>query len=150
MPDKSSFIVCSKKEDDPVPDLAIEMQNIVFEAARPVSPGEGIKAQIRRAWEALGRPDFWRVRAAWYGEAACWSGEAVRDFQIRHRKRCMKEEAARGNARKAAAVLFEIRDQHLAAADSDFRREQLMAIDATLAAMGFDLGSLDSSRSVSP
>ena len=44
-----------------------EMQAIVFEAAAPIEPGETVKGQMVRAWKNLGRPPFWRVRAAWWG-----------------------------------------------------------------------------------
>lgn len=63
--------------------IAAEMLGLVREAAQPVAAGESIKAQIRRAWIALGRPDFWRVRAAWHGEAGKWTASAVDDFRAR-------------------------------------------------------------------
>lgn len=143
--DPLSFHICSN--EDVVTDLANEMQSIVFGAAQPIAPGESIKTQIRRAWQALGRPSYWRVRAAWYREAGCWSGEAVKDFEWRDRRRRQKEDAARENARQAANALIALRNQHLAASDTDFRREQIVAIDTALAAMGCDMGAMDGATS---
>lgn len=63
--------------------LASEMQAIVRSAAAPVLPGDSVKAQLRRAHQCLGQPKFWRVRAAWHGEAGSWSGDAVSEFRER-------------------------------------------------------------------
>lgn len=142
MSDKLSFHICSQNEEEPVSTLATDMQNIVFAAADP-QPGEIVKAQIRRAWASLGHPSFWRVKAAWYGEAGSWSGTAVKDFERRDANRRQKEEAARGNANQAVATLVALRGQYLAAPDADFHREQVMAIDAALAAMGQGHGAMD-------
>lgn len=129
-----------------VTNIAADMQSIVFAASEPIRPGESVKAQIRRAWEALGRPPHWRARAAWYREAGCWSGQAVRDFEARDHKRRLKEKAAQQHARHAADALLALRDQYHTARDQDFHREQLVAIDAALAAMGVDVGALDRSE----
>ncbi len=67
--------------------LADELRRLVREAAKPVEAGETIKAQIRRAWMTLGRPDYWRVRAAWHGEAGRWTASAVEDFRARAERR---------------------------------------------------------------
>ena len=62
-------------------DIAKELQHIVKEAAGPISPGMGIKAQINAACDNLGyRRGHWRVRAAWYGEAGNWRARAVFDL----------------------------------------------------------------------
>lgn len=129
-----------------VTNIAADMQSIVFAASEPIRPGESVKAQIRRAWEALGRPPHWRVRAAWYSEAGCWSGSAVRDFEARDHKRRLKEKAAQQHAKQAADALLALRDQYHAANDQDFHREQIMAIDAALAAMGVAVGSVERSE----
>jgi hypothetical protein len=129
-----------------VTNIAADMQSIVFAASEPIRPGESVKAQIRRAWEALGRPPYWRVRAAWYREAGCWSGEAVRDFEARDHKRRLKEKAAQQHASHAAVALLALRDRYHAASDQDFHREQLVALDAALAAMGVDVGAVDRSK----
>lgn len=110
--------------------LAAEMRRIVIDAAGP-SKGVTIKGQMRAAWQALGRPPFWRLRAAWYGEAGRWSGEAIEDFRRRHRRRLGKEANARGEADKAIAVLRSLRDSY-AAIDPDFYRDQILAIERTL------------------
>jgi hypothetical protein len=60
------------------------MQEIVFDAARPVAPGAKIKAQLNSAWVNLGRPSWWRLIAAWKGEAGSWSATAAYDFEQRH------------------------------------------------------------------
>ena len=126
-----------------VTNIAADMQSIVFAASEPIRPGESVKAQIRRAWEALGRPPHWRVRAAWYREAECWSGEAVRDFEARDQKRRQKEKAAQEHAKNAAVALLALRDQYGAAGNPNVRSEHLMAIDAALAAMGVAVGPMD-------
>ena len=53
--------------------IALEARSLVRDAACPVTPGETVKAQMRRAWDNLGCWHWWRVRAAWNGEAGCWS-----------------------------------------------------------------------------
>jgi hypothetical protein len=74
-------------------ELACELRRLVREAAQPVAAGESIKGQIRRAWIALGRPDFWRVRAAWHGEAGKWTASAVEDFRARAERRQVRAPA---------------------------------------------------------
>jgi hypothetical protein len=65
--------------------IALEVKTICRRAAEPVLPGESITAQLRRAWDNLGRPPFWRVRAGWYDDrAGNWSAAAVKDFQDRY------------------------------------------------------------------
>jgi hypothetical protein len=62
-------------------DIAQELQKVVFEAAGPITPGMGIKAQINAACDNLGYPrGFWRVREAWYGKASNWRGRAIFDL----------------------------------------------------------------------
>lgn len=50
MPDRSSL---HKGSPDVAETLALEMQQIVRDAAQPIGAGETIKAQMRRAWERL-------------------------------------------------------------------------------------------------
>ncbi len=64
--------------------VAQRMRFIVHDAAMPVAPGDKIKAQVNRAWANLGRPQLWRVMAAWKGEAGCWSGAATHEFEQRY------------------------------------------------------------------
>lgn len=127
--------------------LAIEMQQLVRSAAEPVAPGETVKAQMRRAWAVLGRPPYWRLRAAWYGEAGCWSGAAVLDFQSRARARETREAKARDSAGEAAAALVALRRAYASSGDQDFHRGQIVAIDAALAAMGADDRAVDAAGS---
>jgi T5orf172 domain len=67
--------------------IADEARQIVADAMQPVQPGENIKKQLERAWVALGKPPFWRIRAAWYGEAGKWLGMTLEDFRARDRVR---------------------------------------------------------------
>lgn len=83
-------------------DLAAEMQSLVRDAATPVRGGETVKGQMRRAWSALGRPDFWRVRSAWHGEAGRWTGDAIEDFRARGRQLAATR-AERGSQERAGA-----------------------------------------------
>jgi hypothetical protein len=86
MSDLSSCHLCSRKEKSMSSSIAMEAQQIVRSAATPVPPGETIKGQLRRAARALGyRDGDWRVRAAWYGEAASWSASAFEELRERHR-----------------------------------------------------------------
>lgn len=106
MHDELSF---HKRSGAPVSEaLAVEMQEIARAAAKPLAAGDSIKTQMRRAWAALGRPTFWRLRAAWYGEAGCWAGAAIEEFRSRDAARRRKEEALRGqaadNRRRRAAI----------------------------------------------
>lgn len=64
--------------------IALEARALVRDAACPVMPGETVKAQMRRAWDNLGRWHWWRVRAAWNGEAGCWSAAAFEELRRRH------------------------------------------------------------------
>ena len=86
--------------------LSAEAQRLVQSAAEPIRPGETVKAQMRRAWMNLGRPAFWRVKAAWYGEAGCWSAAAMQDLREREARWSSRElEAGREEARALLAVL---------------------------------------------
>ena len=142
MHDKSSFKLCSDG-DRGMSALAGEMRGIVQRAAAPVVPGDTVKTQMRRAWQALGRPPFWRLRAAWYGEAAGWSARAVDDLRRRNLER---EARALEHANKAAATLHSLRAAY-AAGDADFHREQIVALDAALAEMGDRPRPVDGTRS---
>jgi hypothetical protein len=86
--------------------IATEARRLVMSAAEPVSAGETVKAQMRRAWERLGRPSWWRIRAAWYGEASCWSAAALEDLRNRADHWSTKQrERGRAEAQNLAAVL---------------------------------------------
>lgn len=123
--------------------IAREMKAIVRFAAEPVPAGETVKGQIRRAWEALGRPAEWRVRAAWHGEAGHWIAAAADDFRGRYdalverraRQRAIREatEAARDREEAASVVarLDRLRAA-LSAADPDFYREDIAALGIVL------------------
>ena len=63
--------------------IADELQSCVRLPATPIMPGETVSAQMRRAWERLGRPKWWRLKACWYGEAGTFSAAAAVDIQNR-------------------------------------------------------------------
>lgn len=88
MSDKSSShlrLIWSQGAREMSEAIAAEIRTICRHAAEPVEPGDTVKQQIRRAWEALQRPPFWRVRSGFYGEGGGWSAAAVADFQMRYR-----------------------------------------------------------------
>jgi hypothetical protein len=134
--DGSSCSVCSGEEGM----IAAEMQALVHGAAVPVMPGDTVKAQQRRAWEALGRPTWWRLRAAWYGEAECWSAAAVEDMRRRERARREREANARDQARELGSVYAGIVDRMLADGANVDSPEVARLLDAARA-----LGHLDRS-----
>ncbi len=85
MSDKSSLrIVWNKGAKAMSEVIGLEIRTICRRAAEPILVGEGVGHQIRRAWENLGRPPFWRLRSGWYGEGGSWSAAAVADFQRRY------------------------------------------------------------------
>lgn len=85
MRDKPSFhLIWSQGAKAMSEAIGIEIRTICRRAAEPVAPGESVKAQLRRAWDNLQRPPFWRVRSGWYDEGGCWSAAAVIDFQRRY------------------------------------------------------------------
>ena len=104
-------VIWSKGAKDMSEAIAAEVRTICRHAAEPVEPGDTVKQQIRRAWEALQRPAFWRVRSGFYGEGGGWSAAAVADFQARYRTlmaRRVREDAAakavqQDEARQSAA-----------------------------------------------
>lgn len=117
--------------------IAIELEGLVKAAAQPIQPGEGVTRQMRRAWRALGEPNWWRFRAAWYGQAhEGWAVGVVDDLRHRYaRWEARREEARAHEHADAVAVLDALRAQY-AEADPDFYREQIAAIDAALGASG--------------
>lgn len=134
MRDKSSFRMRSGEQMSVA--IAAEAQRIVRDAARPIEPGEGVKAQLRRAWSALGRPPYWRVRAAWYGESGSWSAQAFEDLRARYRNWEGRQEArGRAEADTARQRLVALREA-LAQGDPDFHRDTIDALERALRGMG--------------
>ena len=131
-----SFRRCSQIGDRMSRALALEAQTIVRGAAEPIAPGETVKAQMRRAWTALGRPPMWRLRAAWYGEAGSWSAAAFEDLRGRYRAWCEKQERE-GRARTSIEIerLAGLRS-FLAATDPDFHRDTIARLDEVLRDLG--------------
>lgn len=125
----------SYRKGETVTAIATELEGLVKSAASPPRVGELPSAQIRRAWAALGKPDWWRVRAAWYGQAhEGWPVGVVDDLRRRYAawKRESQEAAARDRSREdtaAVAALASLRSR-LAEADPEFFGEQIAAIDA--------------------
>lgn len=66
--------------------VAAELEAYAKAAAMPIEPGEGIAEQVSKAARNLGlrgpRGER-RVRAAWYGEAGCWSARKYLAFKAR-------------------------------------------------------------------
>ena len=134
MRERSSFNLCSEQET--MSALALEMQDIVRNAAMPVRPGDTIKGQMNRAWRALQTPPFWRIKAAWYGEAGCWDGAAIEDMRARDaRRRREKERLAREEAALASARVSSLRAR-LLTTDPEFHEADVPALDQALRAIG--------------
>jgi hypothetical protein len=125
MRDNLSFQKCSER-------VAEEMRRLVTAAAKPVSPGESIQAQMNKAHRHLGRPSFWRVRAAWYGEAGTWSAAAIEEFRERYRSFRARQESA-GKAEAARLVAELIRTvEALRAVDEDFHSDTIAALQRAI------------------
>ena len=144
MPDKSSShlrLIWSQGAKDMSEAIAAEIRTICRHASEPIRAGETVKEQIRRAWMALDRPAFWRVRSGFYGEGGTWSAAAVADFQARYRtlmgRRVRAADAARAVDRvkqgKAAPTNVEL-------ARDDYRTliARLEAVEAALRLRGPD------------
>lgn len=135
MHDKSSFGKRCCNRGLAVSALASEMRRMVFGAAAPVAPGETIKAQQRRAWEALSKPPFWRLRAAWYGDAGKWTGTAIEDMRRRDAARRRKQEASRDQARELAFI-YATAAERLRAIDANFHRDEITRLELAARAVG--------------
>lgn len=141
MSDKISFHICSRQADHMNTAIATEARDIVWAAAEPVRPGELVKTQMRRSWENLGRPAWWRLKAAWYGEAGSFSAAAIADLQNRYTT--WKASEAR-RAQQAAATRELIRNNGRRAAVENARAEidnilaRIEHIEAALRAPGPD------------
>lgn len=129
MSDRLPFQVCSR-EESMSHSIAFEAQKIVRDAASPVPPGETVKGQMRRAASALGFPGgHWRVRAAWNGEAGCWSAKAFEDLRERYAAWDRKQRAlADAKKRNAAAVFAALAGRLEATEDADFHRNEIAAL----------------------
>lgn len=130
-----------KVGEDQMSSLAAEMQAIAFRAAEPLRPEEKVKARIRRAHSVLqsvfpGTPlKFWRVKAAWEGEAESWVGRAHEDMRERDRALQKKIEAGRAKANELA-VIFATAAERLRHIDPDFYREQIAEHERSARALG--------------
>jgi hypothetical protein len=131
--DNQSYSVCS---GDPMNTIAAEMRSLVLHAAEPVTAGETIKAQQRRAWERLSRPSFWRLRAAWYGEAGCWSARAVEDMRRRDAARRQKEAKQREHVDKLGTLFAGVAARLQAGPHADFHQHDVDALLHAARALG--------------
>ena len=129
----------SGMHDQKLGGLAGEMSVLVKFAAEPVCAGESIKAQMTRAWNALGRPPFWRVRDAWWGYAECWVGKAVDDFRMRGA--ALEAKKADAKDRKFQEFTSEVAimgarihrlRKALSSTDTQFYRKEIDALDWVL------------------
>ncbi|MES0071873.1 hypothetical protein [Mesorhizobium sp. M0058] len=92
--------------------IAAELERAVKEAAGPIVPGMGIKAQINAACDNLGYPrGFWRVREAWYGEAKNWRGDAIFDLLGRYNLWCSKAGVQLTPANDPITILSKVGEQ---------------------------------------
>lgn len=74
--------------------IGVEMQTLVKAALGAALPGETISKQLDRATALLGLENKkWLTRAAWYGEASCWSAFIADDFRARCRAAMMRKAA---------------------------------------------------------
>ena len=114
--------------------VANQMKSCVRLPAMPIEPGETVAAQMRRSWERLGRPAWWRLKAAWYGEAGSFSAQAASDLQDRF-VRWREAEARRAASAAATQTLLRARqDRAELEAARDAHRSQLAQIERQLAA----------------
>lgn len=102
---------------------------MVRDAAQPIPAGETVKGQLRRAARALGyREGGWRIRAAWYGEAAPWSAAALEE--LRDRYRLWNERQAKGAQSEAQklATIYAALAERLEHTDAEFFRGDIASI----------------------
>lgn len=127
MSDGSSFRECSRVEgvSNVSHAIAAEAQTLVREAAKPIAPGDTVKAQLRRAARALGyRDGDWRIRAAWYREAGCWSASALEDLRARFRTWRAAQDRAAIVEMETQAARFRAIASSLGNSDADLDREE--------------------------
>ncbi len=144
MPDKSSShlrLIWSEGAKAMSELIAAEIRTICRHASEPIRPGDTVKEQIRRAWMALDRPAFWRVRSGFYGEGGTWSAAAVADFQARYRT-LMARRVREDDAAKAVERVKQGRgaptDVELARDDYRTLLARLEAVEAALRLRGPD------------
>jgi hypothetical protein len=105
--------------------LALEAQRMVRDAAQP-SPGDTVKSQRRRAARALGYGDgSWRIRSAWYGEAASWSATAFEE--LRRKYAAWKERQSKSAEAELAklAELYSAMAGRLEVSDAEFHGQTI-------------------------
>jgi hypothetical protein len=98
---------------------------IVRECAAPISPGEGVNSQIRRASNRL-KWAYWRTFNAWYGkiQLSAEEREQARAVMIRNTR---NQEAVRDEFNRGLQIVIGAAER-FAAVDPEFFRPQLNAL----------------------
>lgn len=106
----------------------VEASELVRRVAEPRAVGDSVKAAIVRAARRLGFPHS-RTKDLWYAHARRIDADEMDR---------LREEAGRVEARIAVAHLLGLRNS-LTAADPDFHRPQIVALDDALRALGSEV-----------
>jgi hypothetical protein len=128
MSDNQSYQFCSRKGVREMgQSIAEEAQRMVRSAAMPIDAGETIKGQLRRAARSLGyRDGDWRVRAAWYGEAASWSAQAFVDLTERFEKWRERQEAKSKNESTKLADVYSETAERMRTINPELYRDEIV------------------------
>ena len=141
MSDKYSLSKCSG--GDEMNTIATDAKFFVQEAAKPVQPGDTVKAQMNRAAEHLGyKRGYWRIKDAWYGEAGCWSAKAFEDLKRRYCAWKGRQEARAHQEADVLALRLNSLKGALNASDPDFHRNEIDQIERALRGMGREGGTM--------
>lgn len=116
-----------------------EASVLIRQAAEPRPIGDSVKAAIGRAARRLGF-GFSRTKDIWYANARRIHAEEM-DRLRSNVRRLDQERRGRADAKVAIGRLVALRSA-LAAADADFHRETLAALDDALRAMGAPVGAV--------
>ncbi len=114
--------------------IAFEARSIVRSAAEPVAAGETVKAQVRRAVQALRLP-AWRIRAAWYGETGCWSASALEALRAAHADMQARAAAKSRGFPEQARKMIEIANS-LEAKDAEFFSAEINRLRSLAGSLG--------------
>lgn len=117
--------------EKPKMSAVVEARALVRRVAEPRLVGDSVKTAIVRAAARLGFP-ISRTKDLWYGDARRIDAEEMDR---------LREQSARNEARVAVANIAALRGR-LAAADADFHRPTIAALDDALRTMGADLGAM--------
>lgn len=126
-----------KSESVPMSALA-EASVLVRRAAEPRPIGDSVKVAIGRAARRLGF-HYSRTKDLWYGDAHRIDADEMDALRARSRQRA--EQEARADVCLAIERLVGLRAA-LAAADENFHRASIAALDDALRGMGAEMGSV--------